>query len=300
MTGEKLLVIIEDIKIPNEILVCYKNLLEKLFHDELILSNEKIEVFLSKFINTIEILDDLQKEIIKLYFGLIDGKAMKYKPLCEFLNIEPKTAYSLLNSSYNILKRKRYLFVKEISPSIQTIIYQRNQKSQQNLCIVDLQSIPLECLAGYEKLVHRLFTRDMIESGTKVILSKLCLTIENLDEIKKEIIKDYYGLLNGKPMSIQEISLILKIDKKLIYTYLPSIHSYLKSHFYNFIKQPKPTLFYLLYQYGVDKRCFRKIKDMSIEDFIKLTEKELHQIFPSPAWFKQVSKAQDAIKANFK
>ena len=37
MTGEKLLVIIEDIKIPNEILVCYKNLLEKLFHDELIL-----------------------------------------------------------------------------------------------------------------------------------------------------------------------------------------------------------------------------------------------------------------------
>ena len=299
MTDEKLSIVV-DTEISQELLNCYKSLLLDIFYHDLIISNDKLEIILSKFMNVIESLNDLQKEVLKLRFGLVDGKAIKNKDICVKLKIDLKQIYPLLSNSYIFLKRRKYLFIKEYSPSINTLIHQKKFKSEISLCIVDLPSISPECLAGYEKLAHKLFTQDMIESGTQVLLSKLCLTIDNMNEIKIEILKDYYGLLDGKAISVHEISLALGIDKHLIYAYLSSIHSYLKSHFYSFIKQTKPSLFSLLYHCGVDKRCFRKLKDMSTEDFINLTEKELHQMFPSPIWFKELYEAQKVIKKNFK
>lgn len=112
---------INDVFIPDACLEGYEKLANKLLYEDM--KDEGVKIVLSRLITVINSMDSQKRNVLEAYYGLKTGIPIGSEELGIELGISTKQINEILTIVYSFLKRRFYLFIKEVNPSLFFFLY---------------------------------------------------------------------------------------------------------------------------------------------------------------------------------
>ena len=172
---------------------------------------KELYVALRKYI---ELLDDINKQIVKLYFGFVDGKRYKQIEISEMLGINTERIRRKLKRSLLIIKEN---MVKD--ELIENFSYKTDTEKKKPK--PDSNKKSNKSSDRHKKaLINKIFNKqieNLLEDDIEEIFLLIKMYVEQLeDEKSKNILKLFYGFYDDKEYSYEEIINQIYLSKENI------------------------------------------------------------------------------------